>query len=488
MSLPRLRSVQRLTAAFAVILVFFALALVVVLRALGAMAAADAEMLRVGKAKDASQRVAVLAREQYIHQAHTLIEGNDSHLDHYAKVADLTRRAADDLEPLAASDEERALARSIAALVRRSDSEFMTVTLPVMHRDDRAQMRELHRAMDAVVAQTARETKQLTASFTRRSEAAAQTATDVRAHTRTTVVIFFTLATSFAAAIAYFATRSLGKRLAELQRGMARIGSGDLGARVVADGSDEFTALAHDINQMAAALAHREEELLSAQRLAAIGQVAAGVAHEINNPLGVVLGYAKMMRRAGTSGDDEGLRIIEEEALECQRIVQALLDLARPQPLSIKAIDLKAVVRDTIERLRATGVLQSAVVEQFEKSQEDVHARADETKVRQVFRNLLTNAAEAAGADGEISIEVLREDGRAVLAIEDTGPGIPEGDRSRVCEPFFTTKAKGTGLGLAIVHAIVEAHHGTVRLECQPGRGTRVVVSLPEASTGSERP
>jgi len=131
--------------------------------------------------------------------------------------------------------------------------------------------------------------------------------------------------------------------------------------------------------------------------------------------------------------------------------------------------------------LLATRVLQQEPSERYDTDGR-VCMRGDEVKIRQVVRNLLMNAAEASMPEGHIDIELRREEQRVVLIVQDRGPGMAPAECERVYEPFFTTKDKGMGLGLTIVRAIVEAHHGEIRIESKPGEGTRVVVGMPAVS------
>jgi signal transduction histidine kinase len=249
---------------------------------------------------------------------------------------------------------------------------------------------------------------------------------------------------------------------------------------VLLGGHDEFSELAQAINDMAASLARNQEQLLRSQKLASVGQVAAGVAHEINNPLGVILGYVKLMRRKPGTADDEGLRVIEDEAVQCQRVVQGLLDLARTPTLVPEPVDLGALTLECVERLLASDRSGGVGIDTA-KVQRGVMATGDEMRLKQVVTNLLLNAVEASSSGQSIVIEVRREGARALLAVHDMGQGMSEETRRHVFEPFFTTKTGGTGLGLAVAHAVVDAHHGEIRLEPAEGGGTRAVVLLPAA-------
>jgi signal transduction histidine kinase len=227
---------------------------------------------------------------------------------------------------------------------------------------------------------------------------------------------------------------------------------------------------------MAASLAQEQAALVRSQKLASIGQVAAGIAHELNNPLSVVLGYTKLLRAAPGADTDE-LRIIEDEARLCQRIVQELLDLARPHRLEIGQVDLAMLAREAVDRLEGAGALRDRRVHMV--AAHPVLVSADAGKLRQVIANVVVNAAEAIEATGTITIDATRTADRATLTVTDDGPGIAPGVRDQIFEPFFTTKPRGTGLGLAIAYAIVDAHGGSIVISSAPGAGTLVSLQLP---------
>lgn len=467
--------VRRLALVFVANLALFAITLGVVLHATARLDIADAEVARFDRAKDHGHRVSALVREQYIHQAHTIIEGNRSHLGHYEDVARATRDAVAALERVVEEPADRVEVEAIASLVRKNDEEFRTATVPAIDRESANQVRELHARTEAVVVDALSRIGALNARFERRTVDARARADILRRRTRSTAAACFLLATFVAALAAVLTTRWLALRVTLLREGTRAIGAGDLRARIGLGGKDEFAEIARGIDDMAASLERHHEEVLRAHRLASIGQVAAGVAHEINNPLGVILGFVKTMRRTERR-DDEGLDVIEAEAKQCKRIVEGLLDLARPQPLVVERVDVVKLLAECVERLRSGDRLNGVTVAGL--SAPAVTVTADPGRLRQVFLNVLANAAEAVRPSGHVSIAAQMKDGRAEIVVSDDGPGIPEKIRERLFQPFVTTKDGGVGLGLAIASAIVDAHSGTIR--CESGSaGTRVHIMLP---------
>jgi signal transduction histidine kinase len=221
-----------------------------------------------------------------------------------------------------------------------------------------------------------------------------------------------------------------------------------------------------------------QRQIIQSEKLASIGRLAAGVAHEINNPLSVILGYTKILRKETTANAEE-LQIIEDEARLCQRIVSELLELARPQRLDLGAVDLAVLAREAIERLSDAGALKDRTIEL--KAERPVVVSADASKLRQVIANVVVNAAEATSESGTITIDAQTQGGEATLTITDDGPGIAPEVLSKLFEPFVTTKPKGTGLGLAIAQAIVDAHGGRISVQSTPDTGTHVSLRFPQA-------
>jgi PAS domain S-box-containing protein len=217
-----------------------------------------------------------------------------------------------------------------------------------------------------------------------------------------------------------------------------------------------------------------------ADKLASVGQLAAGVAHEINTPLANVMLVAESLRRH--TKDPWILSRVDTMTDQVEagaRIVRGLLDFARREPPHVGDLDLVDIVRDSVEFLRGK---QSADVE-IEEALPDgpVPVRGDRGQLMQVVTNLLNNAYDAMEGKGNLRVSVRRVSGQGEIEIVDSGPGIPREVMPHIFEPFFTTKpeGQGTGLGLAICHGIVVSHHGTILARNVPGAGAGFLVSLP---------
>jgi len=220
---------------------------------------------------------------------------------------------------------------------------------------------------------------------------------------------------------------------------------------------------------------------LRAERLAAVGTLAAGLAHEVRNPLNSATLQLQVLRRRLEKGDtrpeslDPVAGLIEDEIRRLERLVDDFLSFARPRPLDLQPTGLAELCRGVLTFAEPEAA--AAGVELFLEVAEDVPAiQADSMRLRQVLQNLVRNALEAMPSGGRLAVRVRRVDRTVEIEVSDTGMGFA--DEAPVFDAFFTTKSKGTGLGLSIVHGIVTDHGGTVRVRSQPG-DTRFTVSLP---------
>jgi two-component system NtrC family sensor kinase len=227
-----------------------------------------------------------------------------------------------------------------------------------------------------------------------------------------------------------------------------------------------------------------QEQLMHSERLASMGQLAAGVAHELNNPLGVVLLYAHLLR--DEAGEDSSIRkeltLISEQATRCKRIVSDLLDFARENKLLLEQIRIDELVKRSLAGL----VLPSGVEVVLALEHDLPVCEVDPAQMIQVLTNLYSNAVAAMPDGGTLTISTRVQGDRLLIGVHDTGTGIPAENMKQIFQPFFTTKqmGKGTGLGLAVVYGIVKMHKGDIRIEsnADAGRGptwTRFEVSVP---------
>jgi signal transduction histidine kinase len=206
--------------------------------------------------------------------------------------------------------------------------------------------------------------------------------------------------------------------------------------------------------------------------------LAAGVAHEINNPLGVILGYTRLLRRTSKGGALDDLSVIEDEVLRCQEIVQGLLELSRPVPQASERISLRPLADDVVRRLREAHRADGAAIH----VEGEAEAVGNADKLRQVVLNLVQNAVEAAGPQGEVDVTLRTVGAQAELAVGDSGPGLTEEARTKLFEPFYTTKPRGTGLGLAISQSIARAHRGSIAVSTSSRGGALFTLRVPRTA------
>lgn len=281
-----------------------------------------------------------------------------------------------------------------------------------------------------------------------------------------------------AAALSRRLTRSL-ERLSDAAQAVA---AGDFEGRVAGEGRDEVGRVAAAFNVMAESLEETLDELAAKESLAAVGEFAASLAHEVRNPLTAI--RVDLQRALAGVGPGSELRAPLERALaEIEHLnatIEDTLAEARIGRPGADVVDLGEVLRSAADAARPFFAERRATLS-LAPTEPGVRIRGDPETLRQAFLNVLRNAAEALGPGGRAEV-IVEEDGDAAeVTFVDNGPGIPEELRDRIFEPLFTTRSEGTGLGLTIVKRIVEAHAGTVRVESEPGRGTRVRVRLPGA-------
>jgi two-component system, NtrC family, sensor kinase len=312
-----------------------------------------------------------------------------------------------------------------------------------------------------------------------------------------TILLLSLTAVLVAFAVILFAQRTL-RPIRRLTEGVQDVRRGDFERRVDVDGQDEIADLAREFNAMARALAEREAELVSqrtallrAERLAAVGQMAAQVSHEVRNPLSSIGLNAELMadELAAARFDDPAraeearvlLQAIAAEVDRLTEITEEYLRFARMPRPTLEAEDVNAVVRDVLAfiggEMRAAGIAVDTDLEA------DLPlALSDEGQLRQALLNLLRNAREAlAGRPGQVRVTTRAEEGRVSITVADDGPGIPPEDRERIFDPFVSTKEGGTGLGLPLIQQIMTEHGGSVSCESEVGRGTTFRLCLRKA-------
>jgi two-component system NtrC family sensor kinase len=292
-------------------------------------------------------------------------------------------------------------------------------------------------------------------------------------------LVCIVLAGIIAVPIAQFITYPI----AEVVEATRRLAQGDMTVRVPVYSKGELAVLGRSFNSMVETLHQTQQELLHKERLASMGQLAAGVAHEINNPLGTILLFSDVMYKEAPEDDPrrDDLKMIINETTRCKNIVADLLNFARQQEVLAQETDVHALLEKVVEGVHLQPIFKEAeIVRRFSPDLPAI--QADPAQLQQVFVNLLNNAAEAMEGGGTITLATRPVDSQWVeIKISDTGCGIPEENLGRLFTPFFTTKVlgKGTGLGLSIVYGIIKMHRGQIAVQSQVGQGTTFTVTLP---------
>jgi signal transduction histidine kinase len=249
--------------------------------------------------------------------------------------------------------------------------------------------------------------------------------------------------------------------------------------------------LYEEVRSRSEELERAQQQLVKRERLAALGELAAVMAHEVRNPLGVLFNSLGTLGKVLPPGGDARtlLDIMREEAERLERLVKELLDFARPLAPSFEQESVRAVIAGAVDAARralAPGDDTGPTIG-MDVAGDVPTVRLDASMIRRALVNLVVNGYQAAGPSGRVTVRARRSGSFVEIDVLDTGPGIPPELTARVFEPFFTTKATGTGLGLAVVKSIVDSHGGEIDLRSRPGSGTTVTVVLPIDREASER-
>jgi len=292
--------------------------------------------------------------------------------------------------------------------------------------------------------------------------------------------------------IARWAAGKLAKPVQELATTIKHYADGDETARYTDGGrSDEVGIVGRAFNYLCGSLEHTRSERDKAERaarqsdrLAAVGQMAAGIGHEINNPLMNIMSLARLVE--GSVGDKDKVEIVksdlntlQEEGARCARIVQGILKFARASEPKFEQFMLDVLLTDTIELLQHRA--DAGQVSFDVKLEKGLSIQGDPNQLQQVLVNIILNALHASKEGGVISVSLVSDNEHAVIDISDQGEGIAEDDMSHIFNPFFSTKpeGEGTGLGLSVSYGIVKKHDGEISLESEVGQGTCVRIRLP---------
>ncbi len=302
-----------------------------------------------------------------------------------------------------------------------------------------------------------------------------------------------------AAVVSQMGSRGITRSLERLLAATRKIAKGQFDIQVRVNSRDEIGTLAGAFNQMATELRTRDEaleeahrQLVQSEKMAAVGQLGAGIAHEVKNPLAGILGCAQLSLRKADKGStlERNLQLIEKESKRCKTIVENLLKFARQEKAVLEPTDINSVVEDAIAIVsHQLELKQVKIKKNLADGLPQIHGNANQ--LQQVLMNLMMNAQQAMeGEPGAVMVSTRQLDEKHVeIAVSDTGPGIPEQIQQRIFDPFFTTKpgGKGTGLGLSVSFGIIQDHSGEIFVTSTPGEGATFTVHLPVLDEEAER-
>jgi len=284
--------------------------------------------------------------------------------------------------------------------------------------------------------------------------------------------------------------------MVELQEKIARVGQGDLNVTVnFAKRNDEIGDLGRNFNHMVSLLRESREEIerlhrtqmSRAEHLATLGELAAGLAHEIRNPLAGIAGVIEIVARdlPTTSPARAVVRDVRLEVAQINHILTDLLQTARPHPPEIRPSDLNTTVEHAV-MLARQQVISKPIHIELKKDPDLPPVEHDSDQIHQVLLNLLLNAVQAIETSGSVRVEISPLEENAAISVTDTGRGIAPEHLPNIFRPFYTTKGNGTGLGLSLARRIVEEHHGRIEVTSEVGKGTKFVLVLPFRQEQSE--
>ena len=305
----------------------------------------------------------------------------------------------------------------------------------------------------------------------------------IKGHILSSMLLLPLLVGIIAVVLVFLASRILTEPIRHMIDVIRDVKRGRLRTRMEIESQDELGELAASFNRMADIIQRNqkmEADLAQQGKMASLGVLASGVAHEINNPLGVILGYAGYMEKKIEADSPLAIFVqdIKRESKRCKKIVQDLLSYARTPNPQLEKTDLNELLEQILDfASNHTDMHQVTITKHFNPELPQVEIDGDQ--IRQVAINLILNAGAAMGSGGHLEVSTRLDENCVIVELRDDGPGIPEEDLEQIFEPFFTTKEKGTGLGLAITRQIIEQHQGKITITSTLNQGTTVTLRLP---------
>jgi two-component system, NtrC family, sensor kinase len=416
----------------------------------------------------------------------------EASLDHLSRVRFLVEAHAVDFEDLVAPQRIRAISADLERY-RQLMEEYGTATAPERSRQAalEGEIREVGKRITTIAEAISHAERRLLQASLNRSM---------------TLVLFSIIALSvFGIVAGRVLSRLVVRPLKVMEDSMEVITAGHFKELRIDSRDREIVSLTRAFNNMLRELELRQRQMLQSEKLAALGTLLSGVAHELNNPLSNISSSCQILLEEIGEADADYLREllgqIDEQTVRAQRIVRSLLDFSRDRDFRSQPLVLRELLRETIRFVR--GLIPARVSVSTDVPA-DIAIAGDKQRLQQAFLNLIKNALEAVGEEGQVIIRARRRDlaqegpsGRSAfgsargdcpvrraavdIEITDTGPGIPADIQPKIFDPFFTTKdvGRGSGLGLFIVHEIIDEHDGCIAVQSEPGSGTTFTVRLP---------
>jgi signal transduction histidine kinase len=274
-----------------------------------------------------------------------------------------------------------------------------------------------------------------------------------------------------------------------IARRVKAIGVGNFADTLTIKSGDELQTLSEEVEKMAVLLAEKEKmekQMLQTEKIASLGRLVAGIAHEINNPIGVMLGYSQVLLKElePNSRHYEDLKTMEKQALSCKKIVEDLLNFSRTEKRINIEVDIIANIKEALSLVTKHFSKRNVAIV-IEASPDPPMIMGDPNKLHQLFLNLAMNAVDAMQDGGSLTIiaDIINSEPERIVEVvfKDTGCGISQDDIGKIFDPFFTTKevGKGTGLGLSVSYGIVKDHKGDIRVESKAGKGSTFYIVFP---------
>jgi signal transduction histidine kinase len=294
------------------------------------------------------------------------------------------------------------------------------------------------------------------------------------------VLVFSGVIVGIVVVNSFLTINTIGKPLTKLHEGTEIVGEGNLDHRVGTTAQDEIGQLSRAFDHMTENLKRTEEQLLKSERLAAIGETAAMVGHDLRNPLQGIMGAIYILKKSlGPTMDDtarEAIDLVEEDVERSNRIISDLLDYSREIKLEPSETTPRSLIRNALPHI---GREIPSNIRLLDSAKDEPVMIADSRKMQRVLVNLIGNAIDAMPQGGTLSVSSSAEDGRVGISVADTGTGMTEEVMQKLWTPLFTTKHEGMGLGLPICKRIVEAHGGSISVQSILGKGSTFTVKLP---------